>query len=56
MLPEYRDPTVRHAVRLIMLDDLDRLLLFSGIDSTDGAAFWYPIGGGPSPAPITLAH
>lgn len=49
MLPVHREPTVRHAVRLIMLDDLDRLLLFSGIDSADGDTFWYPIGGGREP-------
>ncbi|MGW6424597.1 NUDIX hydrolase [Nocardia sp. NPDC055053] len=43
---EHPEPTVRHSIRLVLLDQHDRLLLFSGIDETDGHTFWYPIGGG----------
>ncbi|MEV0060890.1 NUDIX domain-containing protein [Nocardia sp. NPDC050718] len=41
-----REPTVRHSIRLVLLDEHDRLLLFSGTDEADGRTFWYPIGGG----------
>ncbi|MFI9504906.1 NUDIX hydrolase [Nocardia sp. NPDC052566] len=36
----------RPTVRVVLLDEEDRLLLFSSIDDSDGHIFWYPVGGG----------
>jgi 8-oxo-dGTP pyrophosphatase MutT (NUDIX family) len=38
-------PRVRHAVRVLLLDDHDRLLLFRGQNPETGAVFWFPAGG-----------
>ena len=38
--------SVRHSVRVLLLDDDDRLLLFRGDDPDTGAPFWFPAGGG----------
>jgi ADP-ribose pyrophosphatase YjhB (NUDIX family) len=37
---------LRHAVRVLLLDEHDRLLLFRAEDPATGAAFWFPAGGG----------
>lgn len=39
-------PTIRHAVRVLLLDESDSLLLFRAVDPTDGTVFWFPAGGG----------
>jgi 8-oxo-dGTP pyrophosphatase MutT (NUDIX family) len=39
-------PTIRHAVRVLLLDEHDRLLLFRAEDPGTGAVFWFPAGGG----------
>ncbi|MFI6776090.1 NUDIX hydrolase [Nocardia sp. NPDC050412] len=44
--PQQAEPVLRPAVRLVLLDDKDRLLLFSSTDDSDGHTFWYPVGGG----------
>lgn len=36
----------RPTVRVLLLDEADRLLLFSSQDDSDGHTFWYPAGGG----------
>jgi len=41
-----RGPTERHSVRVLLLDEDDRLLLFRGEDPETGAPFWFPAGGG----------
>lgn len=40
------EPTVRHAVRVLLLDERDSLLLFRAEDPETGVAFWFPAGGG----------
>lgn len=41
------EPTVRPTVRVLMLDELDRVLLFRGQDpSKPNIRFWFPAGGG----------
>lgn len=40
------EPVIRPSVRVVLLDDADRLLLFSSVDDNDGRTFWYPPGGG----------
>jgi ADP-ribose pyrophosphatase YjhB (NUDIX family) len=37
---------VRHAVRVLLLDEYDSLLLFRAEDPHTGVAFWFPPGGG----------
>jgi 8-oxo-dGTP pyrophosphatase MutT (NUDIX family) len=37
---------LRHAVRVLLFDEDDRLLLFRGVQPETGAAFWFPAGGG----------
>jgi 8-oxo-dGTP pyrophosphatase MutT (NUDIX family) len=37
---------LRHAVRVLLLDEDDRLLLFRGVQPDTGSAFWFPAGGG----------
>ncbi|WP_216918363.1 NUDIX hydrolase [Nocardia noduli] len=44
--PEQDKPVLRPTVRLLILDEKDRLLMFSGTDDSDGHTFWFPIGGG----------
>jgi ADP-ribose pyrophosphatase YjhB (NUDIX family) len=39
-------PQLRHSVRVLLLDEQDRLLLFRGEQPETGAAFWFPAGGG----------
>jgi 8-oxo-dGTP pyrophosphatase MutT (NUDIX family) len=39
-------PQGRHAVRVLLLDEQDRLLLFRGERPETEAAFWFPAGGG----------
>jgi 8-oxo-dGTP pyrophosphatase MutT (NUDIX family) len=40
------EPVIRHAVRVLLLDEHDSLLLFRAEDPETGAAFWFPAGGG----------
>ena len=40
---------VRHAVRVLLIDDADRVLLFRAQDPSSGSAFWFPPGGGLEP-------
>src|SRR4051812_11169853 len=40
------EPQVRHAVRVLLLDDQERLLLFRAERPETGVAFWFPAGGG----------
>ena len=42
-------PLIRHAVRVLLVDDLDHVLLFRARDPVTGAAFWFPPGGGLEP-------
>jgi 8-oxo-dGTP pyrophosphatase MutT (NUDIX family) len=37
---------VRHAVRILLVDDERRVLLFAAADPETGAPFWFPLGGG----------
>jgi 8-oxo-dGTP pyrophosphatase MutT (NUDIX family) len=39
-------PRLRHSVRVLLLDEADRLLLFRGEEPETRAAFWFPAGGG----------
>lgn len=39
-------PRLRHAVRVLLLDEEDRVLLLHSIDPQSGRAFWFPPGGG----------
>jgi 8-oxo-dGTP pyrophosphatase MutT (NUDIX family) len=39
-------PRVRHAVRVLLLDEQRRLLLMRGVRPENGRAFWFPAGGG----------
>jgi 8-oxo-dGTP pyrophosphatase MutT (NUDIX family) len=39
-------PSLRHAVRVLLLDERDSLLLFRAEDPEDGSVFWFPAGGG----------
>src|SRR3954468_17480268 len=39
-------PRLRHSVRVLLLDEHDRLLLFRSEQPDTGAAFWFPPGGG----------
>ncbi len=39
-------PRLRLAVRVLLLDENDRLLLFRGVQPETGSAFWFPAGGG----------
>src|SRR5579875_3223661 len=39
-------PIIRHAVRVLLLDQCDSLLLFRAEDPESGGAFWFPPGGG----------
>jgi 8-oxo-dGTP pyrophosphatase MutT (NUDIX family) len=42
-----RDPAQRrHAVRVLLIDEEDRVLLFRGEQPETGAGFWFPAGGG----------
>src|SRR3954467_8576929 len=36
----------RHAVRVLLLDERDRVLLFRAVRPETGRAFWFPAGGG----------
>jgi 8-oxo-dGTP pyrophosphatase MutT (NUDIX family) len=43
-------PVLRPTARVLLLDDLDRVLLFCGQDPTDSnVRFWFPPGGGMEP-------
>jgi 8-oxo-dGTP pyrophosphatase MutT (NUDIX family) len=39
-------PRIRHSVRVLLLDEQARVLLFRGRDPETGAVFWFPAGGG----------
>jgi 8-oxo-dGTP pyrophosphatase MutT (NUDIX family) len=39
-------PRLRHAVRVLLLDERDQVLLFRGEEPETGRAFWFPAGGG----------
>jgi 8-oxo-dGTP pyrophosphatase MutT (NUDIX family) len=39
-------PQLRHSVRVLLLDEEDRLPLFRGEEPETGAGFWFPAGGG----------
>ncbi len=39
-------PRLRHSVRVLLLDEADRLLLFRAEDPVTGQPFWFPPGGG----------
>jgi ADP-ribose pyrophosphatase YjhB (NUDIX family) len=39
-------PQLRHAVRVLLLDEEERLLLLQGEEPETGVAFWFPPGGG----------
>jgi 8-oxo-dGTP pyrophosphatase MutT (NUDIX family) len=39
-------PHLRHAVRVVLLDEADRVLLFRSERPETGAPFWFPPGGG----------
>jgi len=44
------DPVIRPTVRVLLLDDRDRVLLFRGQDpSTPDIRYWFPAGGGIEP-------
>jgi ADP-ribose pyrophosphatase YjhB (NUDIX family) len=36
---------LRHAVRILLLDEEERLLLLRGVRPENGVAFWFPAGG-----------
>ena len=38
--------TIRHAVRILLLDEHDHVLLFHGVQPDSGIAFWFAPGGG----------
>jgi 8-oxo-dGTP pyrophosphatase MutT (NUDIX family) len=40
---------IRHAVRILLLDDRDHALLFRGVQPDSGIAFWFAPGGGVEP-------
>ncbi len=40
------EPIIRHAVRVLLLDENDSLLLFRAEDPANGSVFWFPAGGG----------
>jgi 8-oxo-dGTP pyrophosphatase MutT (NUDIX family) len=42
-------PRLRHSVRVLLLDQDDRLLLFRAQDPISDAPFWFPSGGGIQP-------
>jgi 8-oxo-dGTP pyrophosphatase MutT (NUDIX family) len=42
-------PVLRPTVRVLVVDDADRVLLFSSVDDDTGLPFWYPAGGGIEP-------
>jgi 8-oxo-dGTP pyrophosphatase MutT (NUDIX family) len=37
---------IRRAVRVLLVDPDERVLLFSAVDPADGGRFWFPAGGG----------
>jgi 8-oxo-dGTP pyrophosphatase MutT (NUDIX family) len=39
-------PRLRYSVRVLLLDERDRLLLFAAEEPATGARFWFPPGGG----------
>ena len=44
------EPTMRRTARVLLLDELDRLLLFQGQDpSNPSDIYWCPVGGGIEP-------
>lgn len=44
------DPVLlRHAVRVLLVDDADRVLLFRAVNPATGVAFWFPPGGAVEP-------
>ncbi|MCA9877266.1 MAG: NUDIX domain-containing protein [Thermomicrobiales bacterium] len=42
------DPIIRPGVRVLLIDDTERVLLFAGTDEA-GGRFWFPPGGGSEP-------
>lgn len=47
------EPTLRPTARVLLIDDLDRVLLFRGESDADGSGFWFPVGGGVEPGETT---
>ncbi|WP_329203811.1 NUDIX domain-containing protein [Streptomyces sp. NBC_00683] len=47
-IPDERLP-LRLSARVVLLDDADRLLLFSARNQTDGSLRWFTVGGGLGP-------
>lgn len=43
------EPVLRHAVRILLLDEHDRLLLFRTVHPDTGTVFWFTPGGGVEP-------
>jgi 8-oxo-dGTP pyrophosphatase MutT (NUDIX family) len=44
--PERGEAIARRSARVLLIDERDRLLLFSGSDEFDGHTFWFTVGGG----------
>ena len=50
-MPMGNTPVIRPTARVLLLDDLDRVLLFRGQDATNhGVPFWFTPGGGIEPS------
>lgn len=51
------EPIIRPGVRVLLIDDTERVLLFAGLDEI-GARLWFPPGGGcePGERPEQTAH
>jgi 8-oxo-dGTP pyrophosphatase MutT (NUDIX family) len=47
--------TIRHAVRVLLLDEAGRTLLFRSVRPETGVVFWFPPGGGIEPGEDVLA-
>jgi 8-oxo-dGTP pyrophosphatase MutT (NUDIX family) len=46
---------VRHAVRVLMIDEAERVLLARAVHAETGGAFWFPPGGGLEPGEDVVA-
>ncbi|MGW4795811.1 NUDIX hydrolase [Nonomuraea sp. NPDC004297] len=49
MRPSEEVPALRPSARVVLLDEADRLLLFSSTNAKDGAVRWFTAGGGVKP-------
>src|ERR1700744_5437966 len=43
------EPVIRHAVRILLLDECDRVFLFRTVHPDTGVIFWFTPGGGIEP-------